>query len=372
MVGKLSISVQSRSTPNGGSGAASQWWRQLPAGPSERVGDRPSSYDAYRFGDGVLEVGGSEPGLLDYVRSLYGDCRLRERGDERVPTVRCTVSPAGHESLARVEFEDPEPLDSFDFMARVHGGSDYYECFRTASGWRCLAQRHDAETPAIALRGSIAWVDRRKPWYPLLAHLGINRLLHFQRQMLFFHAASLRIGGAGALLFGDKGAGKTTTALFLAARGHGLLSDEVGAVRSGDNTLTPYPRALSIRPGPLPERVRARLQAGGFRRERQADGTSRIRARIGSVFQADPPVATPLKCLFFLDGFADKARAQRITPGTEHLKHLQPFGCSLYGASKRSVVFQLATLLSRTRAYSLSLGSPDHTAALIEGITGNA
>jgi len=85
---------------------------------------------------------------------------------------------------------------------------------------------------------------------------------------------------------GDKCAGKTTTALFLAARGHDLLSDEVGAVHCGENTLAPFRRALSIRPGPLPEMVRARLRAGGFNRETLADGTSRIRARIGGSFKA--------------------------------------------------------------------------------------
>jgi hypothetical protein len=360
-------------------GVASPWWRQLPERTphrfghhASRVGHRASKYDVYRFGDGILKVGGSEQALLDYLGQLYADCRIDERGDESLPTVLCTVSPTCHEHVARVEIEDPEPLDSFDFVTAVYGGRGYRECFRSAGGWRCLSHGADPATPALALRGSVALVDRRRKWYPLIAHLLVNRLLQFQRKMLFFHAASLRIGGAGVLLFGDKCAGKTTTALFLAARGHGLLSDEVGAVRSADNTLTPYRRALSIRPGPLPELVRARLRSGEFRRETLGDGTTRIRARIGSIFRTAPAAATPLKRMFFLDGFARTARARRVTPGTLHLRHLQPFGCSVYGASKRNVVFRLATMLSRTQAYALTLGSPDSTAALIEGITENA
>jgi hypothetical protein len=176
------------------------------------------------------------------------------------------------------------------------------------------------------------------------------------------------IRGAGALLFGDKCAGKTTTALFLAARGHGLLSDEVGAVHSGDNALAPFRRALSIRPGPIPDIVRGRLQSGDFSREILADGTSRIRARIGSLFHLNSAAATPLKCMFFLSGFAAMPRVRRITPGTEHLAHLQPFGSSMYGVSKRDAVFQLANMLARTQVYALTLGPPDATAALIEGI----
>jgi hypothetical protein len=352
-------------------GAAGQWWRQLPESSSNQSTLHLSSRDVYRFGDGILEVGGSEQVLLDYLGRLYADCRVYEHSGEPLPTVRCVVSPTEHEYVARVEFEDPEPLDSFDFVSAVYGGRGYRECFSTASGWRCLSHSDDPATPALALRGPVVLVDRRRQWHPLIAHLLVNRLLQFQRRMLFFHAASLRIGGAGVLLFGDKCAGKTTTALFLAARGHGLLSDEVGAVRCGDHTLTPYRRALSIRPGPLPKLVRARLRTGGFRREILADGTARVRARIGSIFRAEPPAATPLRRLFFLDGFARRARARPVTPGTLQLRHLQPFGCSVYGASKRSVVFQLATLLSRTQAYALTLGSPASTAALIERITEN-
>jgi hypothetical protein len=328
---------------------------------------RASGYDAYRFGNGILKIGGTDRVLPDYLRDLYADCRFTELGNEQLPLVRCTVSPTQNERVVRIEFEDPEPIDSMDFLATVYRGRGYRKCFTTAAGWQCLAECDARDEPAVALRGSIALVDRRKHWHPLIAHLGVNRLLHFQREMLFFHAASLGIRGAGALLFGDKCAGKTTTALFLAARGHALLSDEVGAVHSGDHMLSPFRRALSIRPGPIPDSVRARLRSGEYRRETLADGTSRIRARIGSLFQVDA-VRTPLKCIFVLDGFAARPTARRITPGAEHLALLKPFGCSLYGASKRNAVFQLANLLASTRVYALTLGSPEATAALIEGV----
>jgi len=52
------------------------------------------------------------------------------------------------------------------------------------------------------------------------------------------------------------------------ARGHGLLSDEVGAVDTRNNQLLPFRRTLSIRPGPLPEAVQARLQARELYRHR--------------------------------------------------------------------------------------------------------
>ena len=330
-----------------------------------RCADVERSYDAYRFGDGILEVGGSEPALSDYLSSLYGDCRVQERGDARSPTVRCTVGPTEHRHVAQVGFEDPEPLDASDFVASVHSRG-HHEWFGAADGRRSQTESADSRSPAITLCGSVALVDRRKPWHAPIAHLGINRLLHFQRDMLFFHAASLGIGGAGVLLFGDKCAGKTTTALFLAARGHDLMSDEVGAVRTRDHELLPFRRALSIRPGPLPRVVRERLGGGSCRRETLADGTTRIRARISSLFRVNESAATALKCAFFLSGFAGTPQARPLTAGTGHLAQLKPFGCSLYGASKRTVAFRLAALLSRTRVYALSLGPAQATAALVE------
>jgi hypothetical protein len=350
------------------SGVAGYWWRQLSADRSQQAIDRAGSYDAYRLGRGILKVGGSEPGLLDYISHLYGDCRLVQSGDDRLPTVRCTVSPAVHEDVARVDFEDPYPLDSFDFTTAVYGDRGYRACGTTASGWRCLSPSEAPGFPTVAMRGSMAMLDRRTRWQPLIAHLAVNKLIQAQRDMMYFHAASLSIGGAGMLLLGDKCAGKTTTAMFLAARGHSLLSDEVGAVDSRDNQLVPFRRTLSIRSGPLPAKVRAKLQAGQFRREVLFDGTTRIRARIGSLFGEDEPATVRLQCLVFLNGFARTPQAERISPRARDVALLKPFGSSVYGASQRSVVFRLASILSRTRVYSLTLGPPETTAALIEDI----
>jgi hypothetical protein len=348
--------------------AAGYWWRRLSDDRAPQTIDRAGSYDVYRLGRGILEVGGSEPALLDYIRRLYGDCRLVRRGDERLPTVRCTVSPAEHENVARVDFEDPYPLDSFDFTTAVYGDRGYRACGTTASGWRCLSPSEAPGFPTVAMRGSMTMLDRRTRWQPLIAHLAVNKLIQAQRDMMFFHAASLSIGGAGVLLLGDKCAGKTTTALFLAARGHGLLSDEVGAVDNRNHQLVPFRRALSIRSGPLPETVRARLQTGQFRREALLDGTTRIRARIGSIFGEEEPPTAPLQCLVFLSGFARTPQVESVSPRAGDMALLKPFGSSVYGASQRSVVFRLASMLSRTRVYSLTLGPPEATAALIEDI----
>ena len=98
------------------------------------------------------------------------------------------------------------------------------------------------------------------------------------------------------------------------------------------------------------------------------DGTTRIRARIGSLFGEDEPATVRLQSLIFLRGLARTPQAEDVSPRAGDVALLKPFGSSVYGASQRSVVFRLASMLSRTRVYSLTLGPPDATAALIEDI----
>jgi hypothetical protein len=52
-----------------------------------------------------------------------------------------------------------------------------------------------------------------------------------QRGWLPVHASAVAIGGQAVLFAGESGAGKSTTAAALYARGHKVLTDDVGAVR---------------------------------------------------------------------------------------------------------------------------------------------
>ncbi|MEP0546026.1 MAG: serine kinase [Rhodothermales bacterium] len=58
---------------------------------------------------------------------------------------------------------------------------------------------------------------------------GLGILLH-QRGLLVLHASAVNLGGEAVLFIGEKGAGKSTTAAGLLARGHTLLSDDVVAI----------------------------------------------------------------------------------------------------------------------------------------------
>lgn len=72
-------------------------------------------------------------------------------------------------------------------------------------------------------------VDEALLRLPLLG--AVMAVLLYQRGYLVLHASAVAVGGCAVLFLGAKGQGKSTFAASLLARGHGLISDDVVAVR---------------------------------------------------------------------------------------------------------------------------------------------
>ena len=80
------------------------------------------------------------------------------------------------------------------------------------------------------------------------------------------------------MLVGPKGAGKSTLALALAARGHALLGDEHACYLPATGELLPFRRPVGIKPGPRAAAVESALLAPGpFARARRHDADRRWR-----------------------------------------------------------------------------------------------
>ena len=73
---------------------------------------------------------------------------------------------------------------------------------------------------------------------------GLGVLLH-RRGLLVLHGSAVDIGGRAVVLVGHKGAGKSTTAAALVARGHRLLTDDLVALDAGGVVL-PGPTQMKL------------------------------------------------------------------------------------------------------------------------------
>ena len=94
---------------------------------------------------------------------------------------------------------------------------------------------------------------------------GLGVLLH-RRGHLVLHGSAVDVGGRAVVLVGDKGAGKSTTAAALVARGHRLLTDDLVALDAGG-------AAPAVLPGPTQMKLwGASASALGVKTEPFMDG----------------------------------------------------------------------------------------------------
>jgi hypothetical protein len=243
----------------------------------------------------------------------------------------------------------------------------YVEMHSGAAGWRCIGLARIGH-PLLISKGTQVLVDAAQLWQPLIATYAINVAMQLQKDLLFFHAAAVGIGGAGVLMAGDKGAGKSTLSMALAAQGHEFFGDEVTAVRSRALELVPFRRAVSIRPGPRAPRVEEVLSRTATFTEKFPDGTTRTRAEAGKLFPRKVAESLPLRWAFFLRSFEDCPRAEAFVPRATDLRMLAPLPCTLFGGSPAMTMLRVAKLLSKVNCYFLHPGQPEETARLVEEI----
>jgi hypothetical protein len=278
--------------------------------------------------------------------------------------VRREGGAAGFAHVA-LEAGDDELLSPADLLLGASAQEFPFTLLPAAPPWTHLALAGSRE-PFLSLNGRDCQVRLTAQWRKAVALLLLHRLMRARRDAVFFHASSVAIAGRGVLLVGPKGAGKSTLALALAARGHALLGDEHACYRPATREILAFRRPVGIKPGPRAAAVDRALERLGRRPER--DGMLRIDA--DALFPGPEPAPAPLEAVIFLRGFAPAPRLRRVEAGREDLGRLQPVGSSLVDAPRSERVFRMAQLLAGARVLHLTVGDPDASAARIEAALG--
>lgn len=321
----------------------------------------------YSFGRGALHVAADDDVFRERFRRIFGECRCDPEAAMSLVQGRLhvrTILPAG---VVEAELACPEPIDLLALVMDLFSARDLTEVPSVRPGWRMLAERHASADPVLAFKGDRIVAPRGYGWQAVMAHCGVIRVMTLQKDMVFFHAASAAIGDKGVLIFGNKGAGKTTLSLALAERGHAFLGDEYAAVSATDRQLVPFRRTASIREGVRPGGVDEFLAGRDCDTEINIDGTRRVRAAVGEMFPAAAVRPAQLTHAFFLRRLSARPEVERFTPRVEDLPLLAPLLCTVWGMSAGQLSLKFLRLLSGTRCFYLSPGGlPEDTAELIE------
>jgi hypothetical protein len=354
--------------------AAAPWWLDpTTAARSLSAAGQASPEVHYRFGDAHLAI--SAPAALRAeLEDRYGDCAVSGAPTADSPAQRCSVH-ARDDGLTLLSFADPA-VDGIGIalalLEHPIGRPLYREVPSPASGWRTVASTVTG-APLVAARGGMLLVDAPSAPDGFLPDLALSPVLAMQRELLFVHAASLEIGGRGLLLIGPSGSGKTTTALTLAARGHGYLGDDMAVLHAGSATLLPLRSTANLRPGPHPDALSAHVASGQWDPP-HCDGQPRLRLRVTEVFPKSAAARVPLAGVLFLRRFAADALIEPFEATAGALGSLAPLGLNkalwlAWGTTPQRRLAQFMVFmrtLERVHCAWLDVGTIEATADLIE------
>lgn len=345
-----------------------RWWRRpdvFAAEVMECEDARPG--ETYCFGRSLLTIKCDESSFSGRFREIFSECACDLTESEGIPCLNLRVSSARRNPGVLVVSTVPWLLNGVAFVKQLFPERQYLDCLGLVPGWQTLALAEAPYEPVLAFGPSAMLVSSSHLWQRMVALWAVSNTLRLQPDIFVFHAASVGLEGKGVLLFGEKGAGKTTLSLCLASRGHAFLGDEWGAVSASTGELFPIRRMASIRPGPRAKGVDDYVRNHKCVTEILPDGTERVRARVGAIFPRAAAQAVPLTHAFFLRQFATRPSIEKFAVSSGELPPVSPLLATMSGHPLGQRALDLLRTLGRARWWHVDVGgSPEETAALIE------
>ena len=350
------------------------WWSEARLQAVEQRDFVSRATAAYQFGDAVLHMDADDPPLVAAFLRRYGDCAVDPETAAGSAAVRCTMRRSVDPQLVVLTFAAGAPEDAaasaYNLLRPTCAEPPFRVWEAPVAGWRLTGGTNG---PVLAASGNRVLMHPKLVPYEFLVEFMVGITLGAQSGMLPIHGAALRMGEAGVILVGASHAGKTTTSLHLAARGHTLLGDEIALIRLATGEVVPFRRAVNIRPGRHGEDLATELglSPAAVRVASDAEITPR---RISDLFPRQSAGPAPLKAAFFLAGFADRPSVERFELTFDHSEVFDWITtpeiayCSWGVAPGRRAVrlLVLRQTLARIPCWLVKVGPPRDTVALIE------
>ncbi len=112
------------------------------------------------------------------------------------------------------------------------------------------------ERPSVAARADLL-IDTEPILRSVRPHAILDRIVWEVNQLawrsnpsrILIHAGAVEVDGRAVIVCGPSGSGKTTLTTALCVAGAGYLSDEIAVLDPESNSIDPYSKPLSLRPG---------------------------------------------------------------------------------------------------------------------------
>jgi hypothetical protein len=323
-------------------------------------GPEPRASAAFHAAGVPLAIDSDDPGVIEELAALLGAPAPATVAPRIVTSLHSRVSPGAFGRLV-VEIDGAAPPAPTDLLLAASSPDFPFDLLEATASRVVLARRGRREA-ALVVDGPVCRFALDPGWRKAVGLILLHRLMRCRADAIFFHAASVVLGRGAVLLVGAKGAGKSTLALALAARGHGLLGDEHACYLPDGGLVAPFRRPVGVKPGPRAAAVDALLARLGRSPER--DGMMRV--PVEELLPGPEPLPAPLRAVVFLTGFARAPRVEEVDPAPSDVGRLQPVGVSLLNAPAARRVFEMSRMLRGARVCTLAAGTPDATADALE------